>query len=115
MAKKQQKPALIEPREDLVRAAKQAAVGIKQRAPEADRNRRVPVENIRELHEAGLLTVAIPADLGGCEVDLVTQIALYEIIGGACGLTEPRDRSISVPWRSVRRSWNRSIPMSRRA
>ena len=87
VAKKEQPPVLIEPMEDLVRAAKQAAVGIAERAPEADRNRRVPVENIRELHEAGLLTVAIPADLGGSEADLVTQIAVYEIIGGACAST----------------------------
>ena len=71
VAKKEQPPVLIEPREDLVRAAKQAAVGIAERAPEADRNRRVPVENILDLHEAGLLTVAIPADLGGSEADLV--------------------------------------------
>jgi alkylation response protein AidB-like acyl-CoA dehydrogenase len=87
VAKKAQPPVFIEPREDLVRAAKQAAVRIAERAPEADRNRRVPVENIQDLHEAGLLTVAIPADLGGTEADLVTQIALYEIIGGACAST----------------------------
>jgi len=86
-AKKEQPPVLIEPREDLVRAAKQAAVRIAERAPEADRSRRVPVENIQDLHEAGLLTVAIPADLGGAEADLVTQIAVYETIGGACAST----------------------------
>ncbi len=87
VAKKEQLPVLIEPREELVRAAKQAAARIAERAPEADRQRRVPVENIRDLHDAGLLTVAIPADLGGNEADLVTQIALYEIIGGACAST----------------------------
>ncbi|MCH7843901.1 MAG: acyl-CoA dehydrogenase family protein [Chloroflexi bacterium] len=86
-AKKEQPPAFIEPREDLVRAARQAAVRIAERAPEADRQRRVPVENIQDLHEAGLLTVAIPRDLGGTEVDLVTQVAIYEIIGGACAST----------------------------
>ena len=87
VVKKEQPPVLIEPREELVRAAKQAAARIAERAPEADRQRRVPVENIRDLHDAGLLTVAIPADLGGNEADLVTQIALYEIIGGACAST----------------------------
>ena len=86
-AKKEQPPAFIEPREDLMRAARQAAVRIAERAPEADRQRRVPVENIQDLHEAGLLTVAIPRDLGGTEVDLVTQVAIYEIIGGACAST----------------------------
>lgn len=87
VATKDQPPVLIGPREDLVRAAKQAAVGIAERAPETDRQRRVPVENIHDLHEAGLLTVAIPRDLGGSEADLVTQIAVYEIIGGACAST----------------------------
>ena len=86
-AKKEQPPAFIEPREDLMRAARQAAVRIAERAPEADRQRRVPVENIQDLHEAGLLTVAIPRDLGGTEADLVTQVAIYEIIGGACAST----------------------------
>ena len=87
VAKKGQPPVLIQPREDLVRAAKKAAVRIAERAPEADRQRRVPVENIQDLHEAGLLTVAIPRSLGGSEADLITQVALYEIIGGACAST----------------------------
>ena len=78
------RPVSIEPREDLVRAAK---LRIAERAPEVDRQRRVPVENIKDLHEAGLLTVTIPRDLGGSEADLVSQIAVYEIIGGACAST----------------------------
>jgi alkylation response protein AidB-like acyl-CoA dehydrogenase len=86
-AKKQRTNKLIEPREELVRAAKQAAGAIAKRAPDADRQRRVPVENIQDLHEAGLLSVAIPVELGGTEADLVTQVALYEIIGGACAST----------------------------
>ena len=81
------RPVSIEPREDLVRAAKHAALRIAERAPEVDRQRRVPVENIKDLHEAGLLTVTIPRDLGGSEADLVSQIAVYEIIGGACAST----------------------------
>jgi len=87
MAKSKQPLVLIEPREDLVKAAKEAAVRIAERAPEADRQRRVPAENIQDLHHAGLLTVAIPKELGGTEADLVTQVALYEIIGGACAST----------------------------
>ena len=81
------RPVSIEPRENLVRAAKHAALRIAERAPEVDRQRRVPVENIKDLHEAGLLTVTIPRDLGGSEADLVSQIAVYEIIGGACAST----------------------------
>ncbi len=87
VAKKEQRSPMIEPREGLVRAAKQAAVGIKERAPETDRQRRLPVENIQDLHEAGLLTLAIPKKFGGTEADLVTQNAVYELIGGACAST----------------------------
>ena len=46
-----------------------------------------PLENIQDLHDAGLLTVAIPKENGGTEADLVTQVALYELIGGACAST----------------------------
>lgn len=70
-----------------MRAANQAAGRIAERAAEADRQRRVPVENIQDLHEAGLLAVAIPKEFGGTEADLVTQIAVYELIGGACAST----------------------------
>ncbi len=87
VAEKEPLTVVIDPREDLVRAAKQAAVRIAERAPEADRQRRVPEENIQDLHAAGLLTVAIPKELGGTEADLLTQVALYEIIGGACAST----------------------------
>ncbi|NQW22547.1 MAG: acyl-CoA dehydrogenase family protein [SAR202 cluster bacterium] len=87
VAKKEQPPVLIEPREDLVQAAQKVAVRIAERASEADRQRRVPVENIQDLHQAGMLSVAIPKELGGTEADLVTQVAVYEIIGGACAST----------------------------
>ncbi|MDA0263962.1 MAG: acyl-CoA dehydrogenase family protein [Chloroflexi bacterium] len=88
MAADKQQPAVqIEPKQGLVQAARQAAAKIAERAPEADRQRRVPVENIQDLHEAGLLTVAIPKSLGGSEADLVTQVAVYELIGGACAST----------------------------
>ena len=87
VAKKEKRTVSTEPREDLVVAAIRAADRIAERAPEADRQRRVPVENIQDLHEAGLLSIAIPRELGGTEADLVTQVAIYEIIGGACAST----------------------------
>ena len=87
VAKKDLAQQMLEPRQDLVEAARKAALRIAGRAQEPDRTRRVPVENIQELHEAGLLTVAIPKEQGGTEADLVTQVALYELIGGACAST----------------------------
>ena len=79
VAKDKQPPVQIEPLGELVQAAKKAAVRIAGRASEADRERRVPMENVHDMHEAGLLTLAIPRDLGGTEADLVTQVAVYEI------------------------------------
>ena len=87
VAKKDLAQQILEPRQDLVEAARKAALRIAGRAQETDRTRRVPVENIQDLHEAGLLTVAIPKEQGGTEADLVTQVALYELIGGACAST----------------------------
>lgn len=87
VAKDKQPPPLIERREEVVEAAKKAAARIAGRASEADKQRRVPMENVQDMHEAGLLTLAIPRELGGTEADLVTQVAVYELIGGACAST----------------------------
>ena len=87
VANEKQPSEIIEPRTELVEAAKKAAVKIAARAKETDQSRRVPLENIQDLHDAGLLTVAIPKENGGTEADLVTQVALYELIGGACAST----------------------------
>ena len=87
VAKDKQLPILAHHNEELIEAARKAAVRIAGRSSQADRERRVPIENIQDLHEAGLLTVVIPRNLGGTEADLVTQVAVYELIGGACAST----------------------------
>ncbi len=87
VAKDKQLPILAHHNEELIEAARKAAVRIAGRSSKADRERRVPIENIQDLHEAGLLTVVIPRNLGGTEADLVTQVAVYELIGGACAST----------------------------
>ena len=87
VAKDKQSPVQVMPNQELIEAARKAAIRIAERAPKADRERKVPVENIRDLHEAGLLSLVIPRDLGGTEADLMTQVAIYELIGGACAST----------------------------
>ena len=87
LAKDKPLPILDHHNEELIEAARKAAVRIAGRSSQADRERRVPIENIQDLHEAGLLTVVIPRNLGGTEADLVTQVAVYELIGGACAST----------------------------
>ena len=96
VANEKQLSEIIEPRTELVEAAKKAAVKIAARAKETDQSRRVPLENIQDLHDAGLLTVAIPKENGGTEADLVTQVALYELIGGACASTTRTGKTVGT-------------------
>ncbi len=77
----------IEPRTDVVERARWAAARIAKRASVADKERVLAPETVRDLHEAGLLTLVIPREQGGTEADLVTQLAVYEVIGGACAST----------------------------
>jgi alkylation response protein AidB-like acyl-CoA dehydrogenase len=78
---------ILEPDSDIVGRAQAVAARIKERAPAVDRAREIPVETVREFHEAGLLTLFIPRSQGGTEADLITQLAVFEIIGGACAST----------------------------
>ena len=77
----------IQPDEEMMLAARTVADRLASRAPDVDRTRQIPPETVQELHEAGLLAMAIPRELGGAGADLVTQTAVFETIGGACGST----------------------------
>lgn len=72
---------------ELIDRARKAAVSIAKRAKAADEARELPPETMRDVHDAGLLTLVIPKEQGGAEADLVTRLAIYEIIGGACAST----------------------------
>lgn len=76
-----------EPDPDITGRARDVAARLVQRASAADRARELPAENIQDLHDAGLMTLAIPREDGGIEADLITQMVVYEIIGGACAST----------------------------
>ena len=84
---KRRQKVIIEPDGQFVERAQVAAAKLAERAPSVDQAREVPVESVRDLHEAGLLTMGIPRSHGGTEADLITQFSVYEIIGGACGST----------------------------
>jgi 3-hydroxy-9,10-secoandrosta-1,3,5(10)-triene-9,17-dione monooxygenase len=71
----------------MVERAKAVAIRLAQRAQAADQERELPPETLRDLHDRGLLTMSIPRAYGGTEVDLLTQMVVYEIIGGACAST----------------------------
>ena len=71
----------------LIANAQEIAPRLAQRAPVAEADRRLSGETVQDLHWAGLLAMNIPLDQGGTEADLATQLAVYEIIGGACAST----------------------------
>ena len=66
------------PDKDVLSRAQAVAGKLKERAFAVDRAREIPVETVRELHEAGLLTGSIPRSLGGTEIDLITLVAVLE-------------------------------------
>lgn len=72
---------------DIVVRANSVATRLAKRAQEVDEAREIPSESISDLHEAGLLSMAIPRSQGGTEVDLVTQLMVIELIAGACAST----------------------------
>ena len=78
---------VIEPRWDVVERARLVSAGAARRARIADQQRELSPETINDLRESGLLTLTIPRDQGGIEADLVTQLAVYELLGGACTST----------------------------
>jgi alkylation response protein AidB-like acyl-CoA dehydrogenase len=57
------------------------------RAAAYDRDARFPVENYKDLHQAGLLGIAIPKALGGLGADYQTYALTAAEIGRYCGAT----------------------------
>ncbi|GIT44345.1 MAG: hypothetical protein Ct9H300mP11_22810 [Chloroflexota bacterium] len=55
VAKDKQPPGFRYAKSGTDRSGQERAIRIAERAPKADRERKVPVENIRDLHEAGPL------------------------------------------------------------
>lgn len=57
---------------------------IAPRAGEFDRNQRVPADVLGELSSAGLWGAALPDDVGGAGLDMVTFGAVHEEVGRGC-------------------------------
>lgn len=76
-----------EPDVDILVRAKSVAARLADRAQEVDEARVVPPESILDLHQAGLLTMAIPSAQGGTEVNFLTQLMVIEVIAGGCAST----------------------------
>ena len=50
VAKDKQSPVQVMPNQELIEAARKAAIRIAERAPKADQERKVPVENLSLIH-----------------------------------------------------------------
>ncbi|HUI28128.1 MAG TPA: acyl-CoA dehydrogenase family protein [Candidatus Kryptonia bacterium] len=68
-----------------ISAARRLAAGIRDRADEIERERRLPAELVAALSEAGLFRLCVPRSLGGGEVDVTTMIRAIEEIAYADG------------------------------
>ncbi|MFC9787119.1 3-hydroxy-9,10-secoandrosta-1,3,5(10)-triene-9,17-dione monooxygenase oxygenase subunit [Rhodococcus sp. NPDC127528] len=60
---------------------------LRERAQEAEDNRRVPDESIKEIRETGFFRLLQPARYGGMESDLAPFYSAVKLIAGACGST----------------------------
>ena len=57
------------------------------RAPGIDRDARFPIENYRDMHKAGLLSISVPSRHGGFGADYMTYSLVAAEIGRYCGAT----------------------------
>ena len=60
---------------------------IADRAAEYDRNAAFPVDNYRDMHDAGLMGICIPKEYGGFGMDLRGYSVVAAEIGRYCGST----------------------------
>ena len=79
--------AAREQRADLVARAAKVLPRLSGNADAADRDRRVPDENVDALAEAGLLSVLAPARHGGLQTDLRTSLEVSREVARGCGST----------------------------
>ena len=74
-------------REELLRRASELVPRLAERAPEAERLRRIPDETVRDLLDAGLLRIATPDRYGGYGFDYDTSLEVGAELGRGCGST----------------------------
>ena len=74
-------------REELKARAAALVPLLARNAEQAERDRRIPQENIDALEEAGLFRITVPRRFGGYEVDLRTKIEVSSELARGCGST----------------------------
>lgn len=74
-------------REELLRRASDLVPRLAERAPEAERLRRVPDETVRDLLDAGLMRIATPDRYGGYGFDYDASLEVGAELSRGCGST----------------------------
>ena len=74
-------------REQFVEAARALIPVLRERAPEAERIRRIPDETIEDLRRAGLWRILRPERFGGVETDFGLMIDVTIELGRGCAAT----------------------------
>ncbi len=76
---------VVDERARVLRAAQELAPDLSARASEAEALRTMPEDLVARVREAGLFRMALPASLGGLELDPVTMIEVVETLSAADG------------------------------
>jgi alkylation response protein AidB-like acyl-CoA dehydrogenase len=74
-------------REELVQRAADLIPLLRKNAPQADRERRLPEENLDALEESGLLRMTRPRRYGGYEIDARTKYEVLSELARGCAST----------------------------
>src|SRR6266567_4647938 len=74
-------------REELIRRAAALVPALKQRAAQAEEQRRISPETVDDIRSAGLLRLASPDRYGGCGLDFDTAAEIVAELGRGCGST----------------------------
>lgn len=81
-------PGAAVPRFEQLMARAEALVPVlRERAPRAEKLRRLPDETIADLHQSGLFRMLQPARVGGSELPYRALYELVSVIGEGCGST----------------------------
>ncbi len=76
---------MTEPTTALINAARALADGIRERADQIERDRRLPLELVGAIAEAGLFRMCVPRRFGGSEVEAATMVRAIEELAYADG------------------------------
>lgn len=82
-----QAPATVAAAADLPGRAEELLDLLRSNSFRAEKDRRVPEENIEALAQAGLFKIAVPQRFGGFQADFTTFLKVTSTLGRACGST----------------------------